>query len=113
MGTNYFVVPNRPSIERPIHIGKSLGWMFLFQDIDDSFRDVPVVWHTYEEVVKWLYRYTVESKQYVIINEYDEIISFDDFFEMVHKQERFKDNPNGFTYCNNVNGYIFEEQEFR
>ena len=114
MGTNYYVVPNRPSIAEPIHIGKSsMGWMFLFQDASELYREVPVVWHCYEDVEDWLYRHTVESEQYVIIDEYDEIISFDDFIELVaRKQEQFKDNPDNFRYCRNVGGYRFEEGEF-
>ena len=114
MGTNYYVVPNRPSIEEPIHIGKSsMGWMFLFQDASELYREVPVVWHCYEEVEDWLYRHTVESEQYVIIDEYDKIISFDDFIRMIeYKQKHFNDNPDNFTYCRNVGGYRFEEREF-
>ena len=115
MGTNYYVVPNRPSVEEPIHIGKSsMGWMFLFQDISELYREVPVVWHCYEDVENWLYKHTVESEQYVIIDEYDEIISFDDFIELVaRKQKQFQDNPDNFRYCRNVGGYRFEEREFR
>ena len=114
MGTNYYVVPNRPSIEEPIHIGKSsMGWMFLFQDISDLYRTVPVVWHCYEDVEDWLYKNTVESTDYVIMNEYDEIVSFDEFIELVErKQEQFKDNPDNFAHCRNVNGYRFEKGEF-
>ena len=114
MGTNYYVVPNRPSIEEPIHIGKSsMGWMFLFQDANEPYRDIPIIWHSYWEVEDWLYRYTVECEQYVIIDEYDEIISFDDFIKMVeYKQEQFKNNPDNFTHCRNVDGYRFEEREF-
>ena len=38
MGTNYYVIPNRPSVEEPIHIGKSsMGWMFLFQDVSEPY----------------------------------------------------------------------------
>ena len=113
MGTNYYVVPNRPSVVEPIHIGKSsVGWMFLFHDVDELYYDVPIVWHSYEEVKDWLYKYTVEFKSYVIINEYDEIISFDDFIELVEYKQQFKDNPDNFTYCRNVNGYRFDEREF-
>ena len=114
MGTNYYVVPNRPSINEPIHIGKSsMGWKFLFQDVDEPYREVPVVWHCYEEVEDWLYRHTVESEQYVIIDEYDEIVSFDDFIKLVErKQEQFKDNPDNFRYGRNVNGYRFADGEF-
>ena len=114
MGTNYYVIPNRPSIATPIHIGKSsMGWMFLFHDVDEPYLDTPIVWHSYEEVKDWLYKYTVDFKNYVIIDEYDEVISYDDFIEMVErKQEQFKDNPNNFTYCRNVDGYRFTEGEF-
>lgn len=113
MGTNYYVVPNRPSVVEPIHIGKSsVGWMFLFHDVDELYYDVPIVWHSYEEVKDQLYKYTVEFKSYVIINEYDEIISFDDFIELVEYKQQFKDNPDNFTYCRNVNGYRFDEREF-
>lgn len=114
MGTNYYVVPNRPSIAEPIHIGRSsIGWMFLFHDVCEPYRDIPIIWHSYWEVKDWLYRYTVETEQYVIIDEYDEIIPFDDFIELVErKQEQFKDNPDNFRYCRNVDGYRFEEGEF-
>ena len=115
MGTNYYVVPNRPSIAEPIHIGKSsMGWMFLFQDADEPSRDVPVVWHSFEELNEWLRTNVLHpSGEYVIMNEYDEIVSYHDFIDMVErKQEQFKDNPDNFTYCRNVNGYRFEEREF-
>ena len=114
MGTNYYVVPNRPSIAEPVHIGKSsAGWMFLFQDADEQWREPAIIWHSYDEVKDWLYKYTVNLKSYVIMNEYDEIITFDDFVALVEcKQEQCKDNPDNFTYCHNVNGYRFEEREF-
>lgn len=114
MGTNYYVVPNRPSIEEPIHIGKSsAGWMFLFQDVCEPYRDVPVIWHSYDEVEDWLHRHTVDLNDYVIINEYDEIVSFDELINRIQeKQISCKNNPDNFTYCRNVNGYRFEEGEF-
>lgn len=114
MGTNYYVVPNRPSVEEPIHIGKSsMGWMFLFHDVSEPYRNIPVIWHCYEDVEDWLYKYTVESTDYVIIDEYDEIIPFDDFIELVErKQEQFKNNLDNFTYCRNVGGYRFENRSF-
>ena len=115
MGTNYYVVPNRPSIAEPIHIGKSsMGWMFLFQDANEPYRDVPIVWHSYDEVKDWLHKHAYSNADdYVIINEYDEIVPFHDFIDMIeHKQEQFKDNPDNFTHCRNVNGYRFEDREF-
>ena len=114
MGTNYYVVPNRPSIEKPIHIGKSsMGWMFLFQDANEPYRDIPIIWHSYWEVKDWLYRNTVERSFYVIMDEYDEIVPFDELIDLIeHKQEQFKDNPDNFTHCRNVDGYRFTEGEF-
>lgn len=114
MGTNYYVVPNRPSIAEPIHIGKSsMGWMFLFHDVCEPYGGVPIIWHSYDEVEDWLHQNTVDSNDYVIIDEYDEIIPFNDFIELVaRKQEQFKDNPDNFTYCRNVNGYRFEDRGF-
>lgn len=114
MGTNYYVVPNRPSIEEPVHIGKSsMGWMFLFQDANEPYGKVPIVWHTYEEVKDWLYRHTVESEQYVIIDEYDKIVDFDELIDLIErKQEQSKDNLDNFVHCRNVGGYRFEEGEF-
>lgn len=114
MGTNYYVVPNRPSIEEPIHIGKSsMGWMFLFHDVDEPYREVPVVWHSYDEVKDWLQRYTVDTDEYVILNEYDKVISLEEFINRIQeKQISCKNNPDNFKYCRNVGGYRFEEGEF-
>lgn len=114
MGTNYYVVPNRPSIAEPIHIGKSsYGWMFLFHDVYEPYNDVPVVWSAYPEVKGWLWKYTVDDPKYVIIDEYDRIIPFDDFIAMVEeKQITAKDNPDNFRHARNVDGYRFESGEF-
>lgn len=115
MGTNYYAVRNRASAGMPIHIGKSsLGWKFHFHEQDEIFTDPPVEWHTYDQVIEWLKKYTVESKEYVIMDEYDEIVSLEEFMEMVErKQEECKDNPDNFRYgVKNVNGYRFSEREF-
>lgn len=112
MGTNYYAVRNRPTIQEPIHIGKSsIGWRFSFQTQNETWNDPPVVWNTYEQVCDWLKKYTVESTEYVIIDEYDEIINYDDFLEMV-KNKQDNDNPDNFTYSRNINGYRFNDGEF-
>lgn len=112
MGTNYYAVRNKPTIGEPIHIGKSsFGWKFCFQSHNDKWNDPPVIWNTYEQVYEWLYKYTVESDQYVIIDEYDEIISFDDFIKLVKKKQS-ENNPDDFTYAKNVNGYRFSDRCF-
>ena len=117
MGTNYYAVRNRPSQMDPIHIGKSsMGWMFLFHRQNDSWRDIPVTWNTYNQVKDWLKKYTVDDPKYVIINEYDEIISFDDFIKLVESKQNdpiCQKNPDNFRYdVQNVDGYRFMGGEF-
>ena len=112
MGTNYYAVRKRPTTEYPTHIGKSsFGWKFCFQSQNDAWHEPPIVWNTYDQVYAWLYKYTVESDQYVIMDEYDEIISFSDFIKMVKKKQK-ENNPDDFTYCRNVNGFRFSAKEF-
>lgn len=112
MGTNYYVVPNRPSVQTPIHIGKSsCGWKFLFQEVNDTWHEPPIVWNTFKQVSGWLKKYTVDSTNYVIMDEYDEIISYDDFIAMVAEKQE-EDNPEDFRWNKNVDGYRFESEEF-
>jgi len=114
MGTNYYAVRTRPTIDEPLHIGKSsIGWMFLFQRINKPYNEPPVVWNTFEQIKEWLKKYT-ESGEFVIINEYDEIIPLDDFIEIVEiKQKRDKNNPANFGYnVVDVDGYRFSDDEF-
>ena len=114
MGTNYYAVPNRPSVQSPIHIGKaSCGWLFLFAEQNDEWHEPPVVWNTYEQVMDWLKTYAVDSKDFVIMDEYDRIVSFEEFKETVeYHQKHDGDNPKNFQYSKNVNGYRFTEGEF-
>lgn len=113
MGTNYYAVRNRPTTQEPIHIGKSsYGWKFCFQAHNDTWKEPPVVWNTYDQVCEWLYKHTVESDEFVIIDEYDQIVSFADFIEMV-KAEQNENNPDDFRWCRNVNGFRFDDREFR
>lgn len=87
--------------------------MFCFQTQNEKWNDIPVVWNTYNQVIDWLKKYTADSKEYVIIDEYDEIISLDDFIGMVQrKQIDDKDNPDNFTYSRNVDGYRFTDGDF-
>ena len=112
MGTNYYVVPNRPSTREPIHIGKSsFGWKFNFQTQNDNWNDPPIIWNTFDQVRDWLKKNTVESDKYVIIDEYDEVIAFNDFIALVTEKQK-ESNPDDFTYARNVNGYRFTDEEF-
>lgn len=118
MGTNYYAVRNRPTVEQPHHIGKSSsGWLFNFQVQEESWSNPPVMWRTWPQVKDWLKKYTVDSTEYVIIDEYDEIISYDDFVEMVEAKQNDKfcrDNPDNFRYGDtwNVDGYRFTKGDF-
>lgn len=112
MGTNYYAVRTRPTTDYPIHIGKSsYGWKFLFQTHHENWNEPPVVWSTFDQVYEWLYKYTVESGSYVIIDECDTVISFEDFIEMVEDKQS-EENPDNFKYNKNVNGYRFADGEF-
>lgn len=116
MGTNYYAVRNRPTTQEPIHIGKSsIGWPFNFQSHNETWEDPPVVWNSFNQVKDWLKKYTVDSTEFVIIDEYDEIISYDDFIDLVEskqKDEHCRSNPDNFSYCRNVDGYRFSDCDF-
>lgn len=116
MGTNYYAVRNKPTTQDPIHIGKSsAGWLFSFQSQNARWEKPPVVWNTYDQVKTWLKKHTVDTKEFVILDEYDKIISFDDFVEMVdtlQNDEWCKGNEHNFDYSRNVDGYRFTDEEF-
>ena len=114
MGTNYYVVKNGPSVKEPIHIGKSsAGWLFNFQMHNEKWEEPPVVWNSYNQVKEWLKKYTVDERKYIIMNEYDEIVSYDDFIELVESKQEdewCRDNPDNFSYSRNVDGYRFSDE---
>lgn len=114
MGTNYYVVKNKPSVSEPIHIGKSsAGWLFLFQAQDRTWDGV--AWNDYDQLKQWLKTYTVERNEYVIVDEYDEIVSYDDFICLVESKQNDEwccSNPDNFRWCHNINGYRFTTEEF-
>lgn len=118
MGTNYYVVKKKPTIEEPIHIGKSsYGWLFAFQTQNRYYGDIPVIWNTYPQVKKWLKKYTVgENAPYVILNEYDKLVSYEEFIDLVdskQKDEKNLSNPDNFNYhTKNINGYRFTDGDF-
>lgn len=117
MSTNYYVVKNGPSCQDPVHIGKySGGWLFLFQAQNYKLDDLPIEWHTYKQVKDWLRKNTGKTKEYVIVDEYDRIVSYKDFVKMVDEAQSDPDclkNEDNFKYdvCN-VDGYRFLYGEF-
>lgn len=116
MGTNYYVTKNGPSIHGAYHIGKSsIGWLFCFQTQNDVWNDPPIVWNNWPQVKDWLQKYTVDDPIYAIMNEYDEIVSFADFIDLVESKqndEYCQNNPENFRYSKNIDGYRFTDSDF-
>ena len=117
MGTNYYLVKNKPTVREPVHIGKSsAGWMFHFQSQNNQWDySEPIVWNTWNQVKETLKRLTVDSDQFVILDECDDVISFDDFCKLVEdkQQDEFdRDNPDNFSNARNIDGYRFSDEWF-
>ena len=108
MGTNYYAVKKEPCLYgRVIHIGKSsAGWFFQFHDCE--------YFHTFNQFKTFLDE-RVRTGEYVIFNEYDEQIEPDRLLKLIeNKQNDYhcKRNPENFTYCKNIDGYRFTDDDF-
>ena len=68
------------------------------------------MWQTYEDVTRWLKEHT-ESGEYVIIDEYDRLISYDDFIKLVEEKQKEKRTPAEWGVFHSGE-YEFEENEF-
>lgn len=112
MGTNYYAVKNKPTVLSPIHIGKSsMGWKFCFHKVynsDNYINEEPL--NTFPQWKKFLEEQTANGNV-VIVNEYDEVVSVDEFLELVEKKQN-ENNPDDFTYADNIDGYRFADGEF-
>lgn len=110
MGTNYYLVKNRPSIDNGLHIGKSsAGWRFLFHKPSIWDTDKPL--NTFEQWRDYLKETTVDKKTHVIMNEYDEIVPYEKLMELIKNKQK-ENKSDMFQYCENVNGYRFSDGEF-
>lgn len=110
MGTNFYAVKKKPAVHNSMHIGKaSAGWKFLFHEINKghcSFdNDLEI--HTYEQWKEYLYGH----KDIVILNEYDEKVSLNEFFALVDEKQKSEHNRN-FVDCKNIDGYRFSDRNF-
>lgn len=108
MGTNYYAVKRKPSLDREIHIGKlSWGWLFLFQDSE--------YFHTYPQFRKFIDE-KVRTGEYVILDEYDREIEPDALLRMIDDTQKEPDrlkNPENFMYyVKNIDGYRFTDEDF-
>ena len=112
MGTNYYAVKNTPTVLSPIHIGKSsIGWKFCFHRVDkweNYIKDEPL--NTFPQWKTFLEEQTANGN-IIIMNEYDEVVSVDEFLALVEMKQK-ENNPDDFTYSDNIDGYRFESGEF-
>lgn len=109
MGTNYYMVRTRPTLDSPLHIGKSSGgWKFLFHLVDSFEYDVKL--QNYEDWKDFIYD-GVMSGDFVILNEYEHQLSPDEMFEIIDNNQK-NENPDDFTYDENINGYRFSDRDF-
>ena len=53
----------------------------------------------------------LKNDEYIILNEYDEEVSYKDFFDIVDEKQS-EDNPDNFKDCANINGYRFSYRDF-
>lgn len=105
MSTNYNVVPREPKFDPEIlHLGKScFKRPFLFQGYEFKGRK------GLDSYAKWL-GYIVEN-DLVIVNEYDEVISLEDFITLVKESSSQKPwEDDGKTQL--IDGYYFAFDEF-
>ena len=94
-----------------LHIGKSsCGWKFLFH----GYQDYELAWdkpHIGINSIEDWKAFLSNTEEYGILNEYDEEISYDDFFNMVEEKQK-EENEENFRYCANINGYRFSYNDF-
>ena len=112
MGTNYYVVSSTPTIQHPIHIGKSsIGWRFLFHRVskwDNWVNDEPI--NTFPQWKEFLETYTKKNR-IVVMNEYDEVVQLEDLLNLIEIKQK-EDNPDNFSHADNIDGYRFTSGEF-
>lgn len=94
-----------------LHIGKSsLGWKFLFH----GYQDYELEWNkphiNINSLEDWK-SFLSNTEEYGILNEYDEEISYENFFKMVEEKQK-EENKDNFCNCCNVNGYRFAFHDF-
>ena len=112
MRTNYYAVKNKPTVSSPIHIGKSsIGLKFCFHRVDELenyINDKPL--NTFPQWKKFLEEQTANGN-IVIMNEYDEIVELNYLLELIESKQS-EDNPDNFTWSDNIDGYRFIDGEF-
>lgn len=104
MGTNYYAVKKKPRIVKvydEIHLGKSsVGWKF-------NFQRQPEYYNNFEEFKKFV----LSNEEFDFIDEYGHKIEPKELLELIEEEQK-ENNPDDFTYDNNINGYRFTDEEF-
>ena len=112
MGTNYYAVENKPSINGGLHIGKSsIGWRFLFHKVDkyeNHITEEPL--NTFPQWKEFLTEQT-ENGTIVIMDEYNKVVALEKLLNLIEAKQS-EDNPDNFRYSDNVDGYRFASGEF-
>ena len=112
MGTNYYAVKKEPTVLSPIHIGKSsMGWKFCFHKVcsfENYINEEPL--NTFPQWKKFLEEQTANGN-IVIMNEYDELVELNYLLELIESKQS-EDNPDNFTWSDNIDGYRFIDGEF-
>lgn len=110
MGTNYYMVRTRPTLNAPLHIGKhSYGWKFLFHYVAFDYEH-EIKLHNYWDWFIFIYT-KVHEGSYVILDECEQEVTPDELFSIIQKAQH-NNNKDDFTYCMNIDGYRFTEGEF-
>lgn len=108
MGTNYYAVEKRVSLHRRVfHIGKaSAGWKFCFRGYQGrtDFDSLCI-----KSIEDW--KSILSSGDFAILNEYNDEVTYDDFFKMVEDMQS-NHNKENFTLDANVGGYRFFFDDF-
>jgi len=102
MGTNYYTkIKECEHCGRfeEIHLGKSsVGWKFCFNLNGKKY------YQNYGELKDFL-------QDKLIKNEYEEVVSFEKFIELIQNKQSAKSDQSDYGAIN-INGYIFYDGEF-
>lgn len=113
MNKSYYVVKNRPSIAEPIRIGRDFqDKLFCFTTRNQAWHIPPITWNTFNQIKQWLKKYTVDSDEWIIIDDDDNPLSYDEFVALVEAGQSDAaraGNKDNFYKCRNVDGYRFDD----
>lgn len=111
MSTNYYAMKNKVSLYPPaIHIGKSsLGHKFLFRGYSGDVEGLNNEKLNIASVEDW--KKYLDNNELVILDEYDDLISYKEFFDMIENMQ-LNESEDDFKYNGNIDGYRFDFREF-